>query len=443
MKPLRVFLTLAAALLLTPALSGATILAYERETLPGGAVLLVKENRQLPMVRIAVSIPAGARHETPARAGLANLTAALLTRGTKTRSAADVEKTNDALGGGVSVEAGRARATASLRALTRDLETGLSLLGDALRNPVFPAGELEKTKKRILGALRQKRERPGHLADRAFRERLYGETPDGRMVEGTEESIRKLRREDVAAFHEKWYGLEGTIFVFAGDVSLERARALVLARFGGWRARGGKIPGTAPPAPPRGMEVVRIDRPLSQTTVILGSRALRRTHPDFYAARVMNYILGGDSTASRISANLRGEKGLVYSVYSYFASRKRSGHWRLALKTKNRSANEAIRESLKEIRRLREDGVSDAELQDAKDFITGNFATRFGSSSRVSNYMLAVELLGFPPGYADEYVKKIRAVTKAQVLAAARKHIRLDESALVAVGNMSEAKISY
>ena len=191
------------------------------------------------------------------------------------------------------------------------------------------------------------------------------------------------------------------------------------------------------------MEVVRIDRPLSQSTVILGSRALKRTHPDFYAARVMNYILGGDGTTSRISANLRGEKGLVYAVYSYFASRRRAGHWRLTLKTKNRSANEAIRESLGEVRRLQEAGVSGAELQDAKDFITGNFATRFGSSSRVANYILAVELLGFSPGYADEYVKKIRAVTKAQVVEAARKHIRLDESALVVVGNLGEANLSY
>lgn len=444
MRTRRVFRALLAwALLLPSSLAGAAVLAYEREELPGGAVLLVKENRQLPMVRVVVSIPAGARREAPARAGLANLTAALLTRGTKTRSAADVEKTNDALGGGVSVEAGRERATASLRALTRDVEEGLSLLGDALRSPAFPAEEIEKTKRRVLGALRQRRERPRHLADRAFRERLYGETPEGRMVEGTEESIAKLRREDVVRFHEKWYGLEGTVFVFVGDVSLARARALVLARFRGWRARGGKIPAVKPPAPPRGMEVVRIDRPLSQSTVILGSRALKRTHPDFYAARVMNYILGGDGTTSRISANLRGEKGLVYAVYSYFASRRRAGHWRLTLKTKNRSANEAIRESLGEVRRLQEAGVSGAELQDAKDFITGNFATRFGSSSRVANYILAVELLGFSPGYADEYVKKIRAVTKAQVVEAARKHIRLDESALVVVGNLGEANLSY
>ncbi len=191
------------------------------------------------------------------------------------------------------------------------------------------------------------------------------------------------------------------------------------------------------------MRVIRIDRPLSQSTVILGNRSLRRTHPDFYAARVMNHILGGDSLLSRIGNNLRHKRGLVYAAYSYFASSRHSGHWRLALQTKNKSANAAIGETLREIKRIQAQGVSDAELRDAKDIITGNFATRFGSSNRISKYMLAVELLGFSPGYAEEYLKKIRAVTKAQVLAAAKKYIRLGEASLVVVGNLAEAKISY
>ena len=439
----RILWTLAAALLLLPALARAGVISYEREELPGGAVLLVKENRQLPMVRVAVSIPAGARHETPEQAGLANLTAALLTRGTKTRSASDIEKLNDALGGGVGMEAGRARAGASMRVLTRDMEEGLSLLSDVLRNPVFPAEEVGKTKRRIAGGMRRQRERPGHLANKALRKSLFGETPYGRLVEGTEASIKKLGREDIVRFHRKWYGMKGTIFVFVGDVSLKRARELVLARFKGWRAEGGKIPEAAPPETPTKMQVLKIDRPLSQSTVILGNRSLKRTHPDFYAARVMNYILGGGGFSSRIMDNLREEKGLVYSAYSYFASGRHAGHWRLMLQTKNKTANEAIKEAIAEVKRIKEKGVSDKELQDARDFITGNFATRFGSSSRIANYILAVEILGFSPGYADEYLKKIRAVTKEQILAAARKHIKLDESILAVVGNLGEAKLAY
>ena len=351
---------------------------------------------------------------------------------------------NDALGGGVGVEAGRARAEVSMRVLTRDLDEGLSLLSDVLRNPTFPAEEMEKTKKRIVGGLRRQRERPGHLANKALRKSLFGETPYGRMVEGTEASIKKLRREDLVRFHRKWYGMKGAIFVFVGDVSLKRARELVLARFKDWRAGGGEIPEATPPDTPKKMQVVKTrPPPLTQTTVMLGNRSLKRTNPDFYAARVMNYILGGGGFSSRIMENLREEKGLVYSVYSYFAAGRHAGHWRLILQTKNKSANEAIKEAIAEVKRIKEKGVSDKELQDAKDFITGNFATRFGSSGRIANYILAVEILGFSPGYADEYLKKIRAVTKEQILAAARKYIKLDESTLAVVGNLGEAKLAY
>ncbi len=439
----RILWTLAVALLLMPALARAGVISYEREELPGGGVLLVKQNRQLPMVRVAVSIPAGARHEAPEAAGLANLTAALLTRGTKTRSASDIEKLNDALGGGVGIEAGRARAEASMRVLTRDLEEGLSLLSDVLRNPVFPAEEIGKTKRRIVGGLRRQRERPRHLANKALRKSLFGDTPYGRLVEGAEASLKKLDREDIVRFHRKWYGMKGAIFVFVGDVSIERARELVLARFKGWRAEGGKIPEATPPETPKKMQVVKIDRPLTQTTVMLGNRSLKRTHPDFYAARVMNYILGGGGFSSRIMDNLREEKGLVYSAYSYFAAGRHVGHWRLVLQTKNKTANEAIKEAIGEVERIKEKGVSEEELKDAKDFITGNFATRFGSSGRIANYILAVEILGFSPGYADEYLKKIRAVTKEQILAAARKHIKLDQSTLAVVGNLGEAKLAF
>jgi zinc protease len=157
----------------------------------------------------------------------------------------------------------------------------------------------------------------------------------------------------------------------------------------------------------------------------------------------MNYILGGGGFESRITKNIREEKGLVYSAYSYFAAGLDTGHWRLMLQTKNRSANEAITESISEIRRMQEEGVSEEELNEAKAFITGNFATRFQSSSRIAGYILAVERLGFPPTYADTYLDLIRAVTKEQVQAAAKKHIRLDEAVLTVVGNLEEAKLEY
>jgi len=418
-------------------------LTYHREELPGGAVLLVKESRQLPMVTIRVSQRAGARYEPPAKAGLAEMTSSLLTRGAAGRSASDIEETHDRLGGGVEASAGRIHAVASLRVLTRDLEEGMALLADVLRRPTFPAKEIAKTRQRTLGRLRQMEERPGHLANTALRRALFGTRAAGRIPEGTPETVKKIRRADIVEFHKKRYGMKGAIFAFVGDISPQRARELVESRFSGWQGGGGEAPDFEEPAPPEGMKVIKIDRSFAQTTVMLGNRSLTRKNPDFYPARVMNYILGGGGFDSRILNNIREEKGLVYAAYSYFASGLYTGHWRLMLQTKNKSANQAISESIAEIRRIQNEGVTDEELADAKAFITGNFATRFGSSRRIAEYIVAIEQLGFPPDYPARYLEKIRAVTKEQVQATARKYIQLDHAVLTVVGDLKEAQIKY
>ncbi|OGL61495.1 MAG: hypothetical protein A3I72_05780 [Candidatus Tectomicrobia bacterium RIFCSPLOWO2_02_FULL_70_19] len=436
---------LLAALLLAWSLASpsAAALRYEREELPGGAVLLVKETPDLPMVHIQVSVQAGSRYEAPDKAGLASMTAGLLTRGAGRRSALDISRTNDALGGGAGVSAGRDFATASLKVLTRDLEEGFGLLADTLRRPAFPPEEIEKTRRQILGRLRQRQDKPSYLAGKAFREKLFGGTAEGREVAGSPETVPKIQRADLAAHHRARYGMKGAIFVFVGDISLRRAREIVLAHFQGWEAAGGQVP--APPAPetPKAMSVIKLDRPLKQSTIILGNQSLTRKHPDFYAARVMNYILGGGGFESRLMTNLREEKGLVYSVYSYFDAGIHAGHWRLILQTKNESANQAIQESIAEVRRMQESGATEKELQEAKDYITGSFATRLASSSQIAEYILSVEQLGFPPDYADLYLGKIRAVAREQIQEAARKYIRLEEAVLAAVGNLAEADLKY
>ncbi|MBI1724788.1 MAG: insulinase family protein [Candidatus Tectomicrobia bacterium] len=438
---------LIAALLLAWTLAlappSAAALRYDREELPGGAVLLVKESRELPMIHILVSLPAGSRHENPEKAGLASMTADLLTRGAGKRSALDIAKANDSLGGGVRVGAGRDFATATLKILSRDLEEGFGLLADVLRRPAFPPEEVEKTRSQILGALRQQQQKPGYLAGVAFRKALFGGGAEGRPTRGFPETVPRIQRADLEAHHRGWYGMKGAVFVFVGDISLQKAREIVLAHFQGWEAAGGQIPDVPAPPAPKGLSVIKVDRPLRQTTILLGNQSLTRKNPDFYAARVLNYILGGGGFESRIMRNLREEKGLVYSAYSYFDAGIHAGHWRLSLQTKNESANQAIRESLAEVRRMQESGVTGQELEEAKAYITGSFATQFSSSSRIAEYILSVEHLGFSPDYPDLYPGKIRAVTREQIQEAARKYIKLDEAVLAAVGNMAEADLKY
>jgi len=423
----------------------AAILSYDREELPGGAVLLVKESHELPIVIIRASFQGGSRYEPVEKQGLANLTARMLPRGTQNRTASAIERLNDLLGGGAGTAAGRDFSTASIRLLTRDLKRGLVLFADVLRRPIFPRKELKKMKAQLLGSLQRKKDRPGYLADKAFRNRLFGLHPYGRQVEGLPETIRKVNQRDLVNFHRNRYGMKGAIFVFVGDITITRARNEVLDHFRDWKTQMDPPPEVFASAVDTGekMSIIKIERPFKQSTIILGNRSLSRRHKDFYAARVMNYILGGGGFESRLMSNIREKMGLVYSIYSYFAAGMDTGHWRLMLKTKNSSANQAISKSIAEIQRIQEDGVSERELQEAKAFITGNFATRFQSSSRIADYIMAVERLGFPPDYAEKYLDIIRAVTKEQVQAAAKTHINLDTSILTVVGNLDEAKLKY
>ncbi|MBT3351447.1 MAG: insulinase family protein [Nitrospinaceae bacterium] len=439
-------ITTAIILSFTTSSASAAVLNYDREELPGGGVILVNESHELPIVTIEVSFPAGTRYEPLDKQGLANMSAAMLLRGTRKRSASDIEKLNDQIGGGVSASAGRDFSSISLRVLTRDLAQGMELLADTLRNPSYPGKELKKLKARTLGGLQRKKDRPGYLANRAFRTRLFGDHPYGREVAGKPETIKKIRRADLVRFHRQRYGMKGAIFVFVGDISLARAQDLVMGHFGGWKSRPASSPAPATPSKAEGeqkMDVIKIDRSFRQATVLLGNRSISRRHKDFYAARVMNYILGGGGFESRITKNIREEKGLVYSAYSYFAAGMDTGHWRLMLQTKNASANQAIAESIKEIKRIQDEGVTETELNEAKAFITGNFATRFQSSSRIAGYILAVERLGFSSDYAGKYLDLIRAVKKEQIQETAKKHIRLDESVLTVVGDLKEAKLDY
>ena len=179
----------------------------------------------------------------------------------------------------------------------------------------------------------------------------------------------------------------------------------------------------------------RINKPFTQTTVIMGNRSIKRTDPNFHSARVMNYILGGGGFESRILKNLREKRGLVYSAYSYFASGLENGYWLLALQTKNENTQLAISETLSEIKRIKKFGVTIQELNDAKSYIIGSFATKFDSSDRIANYILAIQRLGFSKKYPKIYLKKIKSVTLKQVKDAANNYIKKNHFIITEVGN--------
>ncbi|MFQ5692632.1 MAG: M16 family metallopeptidase, partial [Nitrospinota bacterium] len=347
-----------------------------RTVLSNGMVLLHSEQRSLPLVTVRITFQAGSFVEPADKAGLASLTARLLTEGTKTHSGARLAEAIDALGGRIGFDADRDTASGGITVLRSDLEEGLGLLAEMILQPTFPENEFRRKVKQTIGAIERSLQNPAAEAGVAFRKALYGAHPYGRRVSGTVKTLRSLTREDVVRFHRAYYRPEGAIVAVVGDVSLEEARDLLERVFAGWSGSPPPVRPVPEPAFPGKRKVIKIQRPVAQARILFGHPGIRRDNPDYYAVRVMNYILGGGGFESRILKAIREERGLAYSAWSYFSFGRQAGAFQAGLGTKNESANRALDELFTQIRRIREEPVTEKELEDAKAFITGSFPLR-------------------------------------------------------------------
>jgi zinc protease len=433
-KSLGLFAILSICLLAPPATAN---MVPQRSVLGNGMILLTSEQKALPMVSIELLIDAGSRHDMPKQEGLANLTARLLTYGTQRRTALQISDTLDFIGAGLSAGCGEDLATVSMTVLKKDLATGLELLAEVLTLSTFPQEEIDRQKQSIVASIKAREENPGDIAQRRFAAALYPQSPYGRPVEGSEASVKGLEQQSLRTFYERYYRPNRTILSVVGDIShQEIARALNEA-FRSW-PKG--EPATAPVAPSKigTAETLRVNKELTQANIILGHEGVGRENPDYYAIQVMNYILGGGGFSSRTLDSIRNERGLAYSVYSYFSAEKGHGTFELVMQTKNETALEAIRIAKAEIRRMREELVTEEELSDAKDYLIGSFPLRFDTNRKVANFLAQVEYFQLGLDYPERYADFIKKVTREDVQHVAQKYLKPDTLITVIVANQKK-----
>ena len=431
-------LNLIALFALVPLSPGAEAgMVPKRSVLNNGMVLLTSEQRALPMVAIELIIDAGSRHETANQAGLANLTSKLLTYGTKRRSALQISETLDFIGASLATGAGENVASMSLTILKKDLPTGLELLAEILTSSTFPQGEIDRQKQAIIAAIKAQEEDPGAVAGRAFAAALFPESPYGRPVEGTEASVKSLQASSLKDFFMRHYRPNRSIMSVVGAVSEQEITQALNQAMRAW-SKG------APSAPPRAPthiglpQTIRLNKQLTQANIILGHAGVPRSHSDYYAIQVMNYILGGGGGGSRAMDSIRNERGLAYSVYSYFGADQSHGSFQFVMQTKNESAEEAIRLAQDEIRRIREEPVSDQELGDAKNYLTGSFPLRFDTNRKVAGFLGQVELFGLGLDFPERYNELIGKVSRADVQRVAKQFLQPEKLITVIVGNQKK-----
>jgi zinc protease len=416
-------------------------LEVNRKVLDNGMVLMMVERHNLPIVKVTIGFNAGNLNEPLDKAGLAGLTAGMLMEGTKTRTSQQTNEEIEFVGGSVGVSGGGDYVTANLSVLKKDLDLGFELLSDIILNPVFPDEEITKKKNRIKGSLKSKEEDPHFLSSREFKKAVFGTHPYGRLTTGTAETLDNIERKDLVDFHAAYYLPNNAVMSVVGDITYEEVEALIGKYFAKWQAGELKAPELPEISTVKERKTITLDRDLTQASVILGHLGVSRDNPDYYALSVMNYILGSGGFASRLMNNIRDEKGLVYDIHSYFAASKYGGSFQTGFQTKNESANTAIEEVLKEILRIRTEPVSDAEISDAKSFLTGSFPMRIDMSRKIAAFLVAVDYFGLGADYIENYPGYINAVTKKDILRVAKKYLDPKNFILVVVANQEKAAL--
>jgi zinc protease len=416
-----------------------------RFTLANGITVVVQENPASSTLALRASLPAGHALDPQGKSGLASLTAAMLTRGTEARTALDFAIQLEDVGASLSASAEPLATMISGRSESRDFGRLMDLLAEMLRRPAFSAAELGRLKGEALAQLAQARDDPDSAAERAFGRVIYpvGHALRPPTFEEAEDAIRRITRDDLVAFHEQQYGPDGLILVVAGDVTADQVRQAVEARLGAW-ARNPRSESPPPLDVPLQPTPLRILLPIpdkSQTAILWGhAGGLRRSDPDFYAAQIMNLVLGGGGALnSRLGTVIRDEMGLAYTVESFFDAGWYPGPFAVSLGTNPANAKQAIAVMLREVRRLRDQGITRRERDEAVAYLTGRFPLRLETNSGMADVLWAMEFYRLGADYLDRYGDYYRAVTVEQANDAALKHLHPDRGTLVVAGTDPEA----
>jgi zinc protease len=409
--------------------------------LPNGLTVLVLEQHKLPTVSYSLWIKSGALADPKDLPGLASFTTDLLRDGTVKRSASQIATELDELGATFFSDApfGSNLTTIGSSGLAESADKLMELMSDIVLNPSFPADELEKYVRREKTALVQLRTNPGFLASERFNRAVYGDFPAA-IQSATPDSLAKVTPALLKEFHQKYYAPNNAILGIAGDVTVEEATALAKKYFGQWKNHPlPDLPATKVTGP-SSAKIYLVDRPGSvQSNILAGGLSLRRSDPDFIPLEVANRILGGGG-AARLFVNLREEKGYTYGAYSRVSSNIFPGTFAANTEVRNPVTDGSLHELMYEFKRLRDEKVPAAELDDAKRSIVSRFALSLESPVFVINRWMDVKYYGLAPDYWDHYSDEVAKVSAEMVQSMARKYVDLDHLQIVVVGDAKDVR---
>jgi predicted Zn-dependent peptidase len=410
-----------------------------RVVLKNGMVVFIVEDKTLPLVTLSLTVRTGSYLEPAGKEGLAWLTGSQIRRGgTKSLTAEELDERLDALAAIASSGIGDTSGSASLNCLSDNLDQSLKIFVEMLREPRFQEDRLALAKEQALQGMQKRNDDPGDIEGREWNVLLNGESHFTNRFT-TAASVGSITRDDLVAFHKKYFHPAGMVAAVAGSFSRAEMLRKLEAAFAGWPGTKPSVPPVPSTTEPARPGLYRIQKDVNQGRVSLGLPGVRRDNPDTYALEVMNEILGGSGFTSRITRTVRSNEGLAYSAGSGIAFGVwYPGRFRAAFQSKSRSVPYAAKLVLEEIRKIREEPVTDAELDTIKRNLIETFPSTFASKAQSMAIFASDEYTGRAPGYWQTYRDRIRGVTAADVQRVAKQYVVPEKMVMLVVGDQKE-----
>jgi len=407
---------------------------YKTFKLKNGLTAIVVENHELPMVNFSLQLNMEPIPEGNA-AGTASFAGQLLRTGTTTRTKAQLDNEIDFIGASINTGAGGIVGSG----LKKHQEKILELMTDILYNPVFPDVELEKLRKQTLSALQMNASDPNAIASTVANVLRYGKDhPYGEPL--TEETVQAITPEGIRQYYQTYFKPGIAYFIMVGDITLAEGKALTSKYFDSWKGAPVSFPKISAPPVQKGTRVALVDKPGAVQSVITVTNTftLKPGTPEVLPAALMNNILGGGVFSGRLMLNLREDKAYTYGATSSLSSDRYTGNFTAGAQVGTMVTDSAITEFLYEIRRMRDEPVSEEDLRMNKDVMAGEFARALESPATIATFAMNTIRYNLPKDYYATYLERLEKVTREEIQNMAKKYLQPDNCIILVVGNKSQ-----
>lgn len=424
-----VLVALLGLVLAVPAMAAVTI---EEVTSPGGIRAWLVEEHSIPFTALEIRFDGGASLDPADRRGATLMMMALLEEGSGDLDARGFAEARDRLAADFDFDAHADAATVSARFLTEHRDASVALLRQALTEPTFAPEAIERVRAQIASIIRSEDQEPGRVAGRRFDRLAYGDHPYGASRLGDGDSLAALTRDDLVAAKAAVLARDRVYVSAVGDITAAELGRLLDDLFGGLPATGAPMPARVEVTLKGGVTVVDLASP--QSMVMFGQAGIRRDDPDFFAAFVLNHILGGSGFSARLMEEVREKRGLTYGISTWLAPMNLAEAWQGSFASANERVAEAIAVVRDEWARAAAEGVTETELEAAKTYLTGSYPLRFDGNGPIANMLVGLQTEGLPIDYVTNRNAYVEAVTLEDIRRVAARLMRPEALHFVVVG---------